>query len=62
MHAPSIDHRNAMDRILRSLKSAPDKGFMFAEYGHLNVTRYIPILIESDASLIEVLLRLFHLR
>lgn len=45
MHAPSIDRRNDVDRILRSLKSSPDIGLMFAKYGHLNVTRYIPILI-----------------
>ncbi|CAL9011097.1 unnamed protein product, partial [Prunus brigantina] len=29
MHSPSVSHRNAVDRILRYLKSAPGKGLMF---------------------------------
>lgn len=40
MHAPSVDHMSAVDRILRYLKSAPGKGLMFAKNGHLDVQGY----------------------
>ncbi|CAL9005272.1 unnamed protein product [Prunus brigantina] len=40
MHSPSISHRNAVDRILRYLKSAPRKGLMFSKNGDLEVVGY----------------------
>ncbi|XP_021804165.1 uncharacterized protein LOC110748497, partial [Prunus avium] len=40
MHSPSEDHMNAVIRILRYLKSAPEKGLMFSKHGHLNIDGY----------------------
>ncbi|BBN68151.1 hypothetical protein Prudu_303S000400, partial [Prunus dulcis] len=40
MHSPSEDHMNAVLRILRYLKSAPEKGLMFSKHGHLNIDGY----------------------
>ena len=36
MHCPSEDHKNAVFRILRYLKSSPGKGLMFKKNNHLN--------------------------
>ncbi|XP_016651106.1 PREDICTED: uncharacterized mitochondrial protein AtMg00810-like [Prunus mume] len=40
MHSPSVPHRNAVDRILRYLKSTPEKGLMFSKNGDLEVVGY----------------------
>lgn len=40
MHAPRSPHLEAVFRILRYLKSAPGKGLLFANYGHLKVEAY----------------------
>ncbi|CAL8996424.1 unnamed protein product, partial [Prunus brigantina] len=40
MHSPSVSHRNAVDRILRYLKSAPGKGLMFSKNRDLEVVGY----------------------
>ncbi|KAI5330173.1 hypothetical protein L3X38_029571 [Prunus dulcis] len=40
MHSPSVSHRNAVDRILIYLKSAPWKGLMFSKNGDLEVIGY----------------------
>ncbi|CAL2249092.1 unnamed protein product [Prunus armeniaca] len=40
MHSPNISHRNAVDRILRYLKSAPRKGLMFSKNGDFEVVGY----------------------
>ncbi|CAL2239063.1 unnamed protein product [Prunus armeniaca] len=40
MHSPSVSHRNVVDRILRYLKSAPEKGLMFLKNGDLAVVGY----------------------
>ncbi|CAL8167649.1 unnamed protein product [Prunus armeniaca] len=40
MHYPSVSHRNAVDRILRYLKSTPGKGLMFSKNGDLEVVGY----------------------
>ncbi|KAI5322713.1 hypothetical protein L3X38_031785 [Prunus dulcis] len=40
MHSPSVSHRNAVDRILRYLKSASGKGLMFSKNGDLEVVGY----------------------
>ncbi|KAL6187717.1 hypothetical protein ACLB2K_039112 [Fragaria x ananassa] len=40
MHNPSEDHMNAVMRILRYLKSAPEKGLMFCKHGHLRTSGY----------------------
>ncbi|CAL2249944.1 unnamed protein product [Prunus armeniaca] len=37
MHASSEAHMDAINRILRYLKSSPGKGLMFARHGHLDV-------------------------
>ncbi|CAL9011823.1 unnamed protein product [Prunus brigantina] len=37
MHAPSEAHMDAVNRILRYLKSSPRRGLMFARHGHLDV-------------------------
>ena len=41
MHNPSKDHMNIVIRILRYLKSSPERGLMFRKYGHLNVEGYL---------------------
>jgi len=40
MHYPSEDHMDAVNRILRYLKSCPGKGLMFSKNGHLIVEGY----------------------
>ncbi|KAI5311810.1 hypothetical protein L3X38_040983 [Prunus dulcis] len=40
MHSSSEDHMNAVIRILRYLKSAPEKGLMLSKHGHLNIDGY----------------------
>lgn len=40
MHAPSEAHMDAVNRILKYLKSAPGKGLMFSNHGHLDVQGY----------------------
>jgi len=40
MHCPSKDHMDAVNRILRYLKSCPEKGLMFSKNGHLRVEGY----------------------
>ena len=40
MHCPSEDHKDAVMRILRYLKSSPGKGLMFLKNDHLNVDGY----------------------
>ncbi|KAM2672014.1 hypothetical protein EV1_007763 [Malus domestica] len=40
MHAPSETHMDAVNRILRYLKSAPGKGLMFSKHDHLDVKGY----------------------
>ncbi|CAL9003914.1 unnamed protein product, partial [Prunus brigantina] len=37
MHSPSEVHRDAVNRILRYLKSTPGKGLMYSKQGHLDV-------------------------
>ena len=37
MHAPSEAHMDAVNRILRYLKSSPGRGLMFGRHGHLDV-------------------------
>ncbi|CAL2225828.1 unnamed protein product [Prunus armeniaca] len=37
MHAPSEAHMDAVNRILRYLKSSPGRGLMFARHGHIDV-------------------------
>lgn len=36
-HDPRIRHLDAINRILRYLKSAPRKGIMFSKHGHLKI-------------------------
>ena len=43
MHSPSVSHRNAVDRILRYLKSTIGKRLMFSKNGDLDVVGYIDI-------------------
>ena len=43
MHSPNEVHMDAIYRILRYLKSAPGKGFMFSKHGHLEVERYTDV-------------------
>ena len=40
MHNPSEDHMNVVMRILRYLKSAPEKGLVFRKHGHLKTIGY----------------------
>ena len=40
MHNPSKDHMNVVIRILRYLKSSPERGLMFKKHGHLNIEGY----------------------
>ncbi|KAI5356446.1 hypothetical protein L3X38_009341 [Prunus dulcis] len=40
MHSPSVSHRNTVDRILRYLKLAPEKGLIFLNNGNLEVVGY----------------------
>ncbi|XP_068667700.1 uncharacterized mitochondrial protein AtMg00810-like [Aristolochia californica] len=40
MHCPSEDNMNAMNQILRYLKSSPGKGLMFLRNNHLRVEGY----------------------
>ncbi|CAL2249192.1 unnamed protein product [Prunus armeniaca] len=40
MHSPNVSHRNAVDRILRYLKSAPGKGLTFSKNRGLEVVGY----------------------
>ncbi|CAL8152108.1 unnamed protein product [Prunus armeniaca] len=40
MHLPSVSHRNAVNRILRYLKSALGKGLIFSKNGDLQVVGY----------------------
>ncbi|KAI5315161.1 hypothetical protein L3X38_044337 [Prunus dulcis] len=40
MHSPSVSHRNAVDQILRYLKSAPGKGLTFSKNRDLEVVGY----------------------
>uniref|UniRef100_A0A2N9FE13 Reverse transcriptase Ty1/copia-type domain-containing protein n=1 Tax=Fagus sylvatica TaxID=28930 RepID=A0A2N9FE13_FAGSY len=40
MHSPNEVHMDAIHRILKYLKSAPGKGFMFSKHGHLEVEGY----------------------
>ncbi|MCI21565.1 gag-pol polyprotein [Trifolium medium] len=40
MHNPSDEHMDAVNRILRYLKSSPGKGLMFSKNNHLNVEGY----------------------
>ncbi|CAL8131707.1 unnamed protein product [Prunus armeniaca] len=43
MHSPSVFHRNAVDRILRYLKSAHGEGLMFSKNGDLEVVGYTDV-------------------
>ncbi|CAL9020821.1 unnamed protein product, partial [Prunus brigantina] len=43
MHSPSVSHRNAVDWILRYLKSTPGKGLMFSKNGDLEVVGYTDV-------------------
>ncbi|BBH02590.1 HXXXD-type acyl-transferase family protein [Prunus dulcis] len=40
MHSPNVSHRNAVDWILRYLKSTSEKGLMFSKNGDLEVVGY----------------------
>ncbi|XP_020419495.1 uncharacterized protein LOC109949168 [Prunus persica] len=40
MHSPKVSHRNAVDWILRYLKSTSEKGLMFSKNGDLEVVGY----------------------
>nr|CAD1835380.1 unnamed protein product [Ananas comosus var. bracteatus] len=40
MHDPRKPHMDAVDRILRYLKSTPGKGILFSNHGHLKVEGY----------------------
>ena len=40
MHCPSEEHREAVTRILKYLKSSPGKGLMFSKNDHLEVEGY----------------------
>lgn len=40
MHDPRKPHMDAVERILRYLKSAPGKGILFSNHGHLKVEGY----------------------
>nr|KYP74866.1 Retrovirus-related Pol polyprotein from transposon TNT 1-94 [Cajanus cajan] len=40
MHDPRKPHMDAVERILRYLKSAPGKGLLFSNHGHLKVEGY----------------------
>ncbi|CAL2254196.1 unnamed protein product [Prunus armeniaca] len=40
MHSPSEVHRDAVNRILKYLKSTPGKGLMYSKQGHLDVIGY----------------------
>jgi hypothetical protein len=40
MHDPRSGHLDAVNRILRYLKSSPGKGLMFKSHGHINVEGY----------------------
>ncbi|KAL6180126.1 hypothetical protein ACLB2K_046794 [Fragaria x ananassa] len=43
MHNPSKDHMNVVMRILRYLKSAPEKGLVFRKHGHLRTSGYTDV-------------------
>ncbi|XP_034212955.1 secreted RxLR effector protein 161-like [Prunus dulcis] len=43
MHSPCVSHRNAVDRILRYLKSAPRKGLTFSKNRDLEVVGYTDV-------------------
>jgi hypothetical protein len=43
MHAPSEAHMDAVNRILRYLKSAPGRGLMFSRHGHLDIEGHIDV-------------------
>ena len=43
MHAPSETHMDAVNYILRYLKSASGKGLMFSKHDHLDVEGYIDV-------------------
>jgi hypothetical protein len=40
MHDPRSEHLDAVYRILRYLKSSPEKGIIFKSHGHLMVEGY----------------------
>lgn len=40
MHDPCTPHMDAVERILRYLKSSPGKGLLFSRHGHLDVDGY----------------------
>ncbi|XP_006606754.1 uncharacterized mitochondrial protein AtMg00810-like [Glycine max] len=40
MHDPKKPHMDVVERILRYLKSAPGKGLLFSNHGHLKVEGY----------------------
>ncbi|CAL2258010.1 unnamed protein product [Prunus armeniaca] len=40
LHSPSEVHRDALNRILRYLRSTPGKGLMYSKQGHLDVIGY----------------------
>jgi hypothetical protein len=43
IHAPSEAHMDAVNRILRYLKSAPGRGLMFSRHGHLDIEGHIDV-------------------
>ncbi|XP_020417928.1 uncharacterized protein LOC109948653 [Prunus persica] len=43
MHSPCVSHRNAVDWILRYLKSAPEKGLTFSKNRDLEVVGYTDV-------------------
>ncbi|XP_062085916.1 secreted RxLR effector protein 161-like [Humulus lupulus] len=43
MHELRKPHMNVVERILRYLKSAPRKGILFSNHGHLEVKGYIDV-------------------
>lgn len=40
MHAPRVPHMQAVDRVLRYLKSCPGKGLLFSKHGHMKIEAY----------------------
>ena len=40
MHAPRVPHMQAVDRVLRYLKSCPGKGLLFSRHNHMKIKAY----------------------
>ncbi|CAN6720151.1 unnamed protein product [Malus baccata var. baccata] len=50
MHSPSVDHMEAMMRILAYLKSAPGKGVLYESHGHMRIEGFTDADWASDVT------------